>query len=129
VGGLGTLGLAVSVGTAIGLVVVALIAARSRRTARKNSELEELREMNLAAMGYIYRVEMAYQQACNRLGVGVDWEALKKPRILNRQYLAEKAINEGNREIADLVSAVTHMQEQMKLVLPPPGPPGPPPKE
>lgn len=127
-GGLGTLGLAVSVGMALGVVVVALIAARSRRTARKNSELEELREMNLAAMGYIYRIEMGYQQACNRLGISVDWEALQKPKILNRQYLAEKAINEGNREIQDLVAAVTRIQEQIKLTLPVPAP-GPPPKE
>lgn len=122
-GGLGTLGVAVSIGMAIGVVVVALIAARSRRTARKNSELEELREMNLAAMGYIYRIEMAYQQACNRLNINVDWETLQKPNILNRQYLAEKAINEGNREIQDLVAAVTRIQEQMKITLPSPGPP------
>lgn len=122
-GGLGTLSIAVSLGIAFGVIVVSLIAARSRRTARKNSELEELREMNLAAMGYIYRVEMAYQQACNRLSINVDWDALQKPKILNRQYLAEKAINEGNREIQDLVTAVTRIQEQIKLTMPSPGPP------
>jgi hypothetical protein len=110
---LATIGVVVSLGVAFATVVVALIIARLRRVARKNSELEELRDMNLKAMGYIYRLEMAFQEACQRLGVDPDWVKLDKPDILRRQYLAEKALNEGNREIAELAAALAAIQEQL----------------
>lgn len=113
-GALATIGLIVSLGLGVATVVGALIVARLRRVARRSSELEELRDMNLAAMGYIYRIEWAFQEACQKLGVNPDWKQLDKPAILNRQYLKEKAINEGNREIAALTEAIREIQEQLK---------------
>lgn len=112
------IGIILSIGIALGTVVFILIAARLRRTARKSSELEEVRDMNVQAMGYIYRLEMALQEAANKLNVKVDWDQLDKPAILDRKYLANKAITEGNREIQELASALAHMQEQLKGILP-----------
>ena len=113
-GELAALGIIVSVSAFFGTIVIALISARARRTARKNSELEELRELHLAAMGYIFTLEMAYQEACSRLGIKADWKALDKPEILNRKFLAEKAIEEGNQEFKELAAAIAAIQEQLK---------------
>jgi hypothetical protein len=115
---LATWGILVSILAFLTLIVIALIVARLRRTARKSSELEELRDMTLAAMGYIYRVEVALQQAANKLGVDVDWAALDKPEVLDRKFLVAKARDEGNREIQDLMNAVTTIQEQLKGYVP-----------
>jgi HAMP domain-containing protein len=118
VGALATLGAVLSVTAFLVAIVVGLIVARLRRTVRKSSELEELRDMHLAAMGYIFRIEMALQEAANRAGVTVDWDSLDKPEILDRKFLAKKAKEEGNREIQDLVSTVNAMQEQLKGLIP-----------
>ena len=113
-GELATLGIIVSIAAFLGTIVVALISARARRIGRKNSELEELRELHLAAMGYIFTLERAYQEACSRLGIKADWEALDKPEILNRKFLAEKAIAEGNEEFKEMAAALAAIQEQLK---------------
>jgi hypothetical protein len=118
VGSLVSLGVLLSILAFIGAVVFALTVARLRRSSRKNAELEELREMNIAAMGYIYRLEFALQEAANLSGRSVDKQALAKPEILDRKYLAEKARTEGNREMQELVATVTAMQEQLKAFVP-----------
>jgi HAMP domain-containing protein len=118
VGAIATLGVALSAVAFLAMIGVGLIAARLRRTARKSSELEEVRDMNIAAMGYIYRLEMAIQEACNRAGVDVDWVKLNKPEILDRKFLAEKAKSEGNREIQEMVATIAAMQEQIKGLMP-----------
>lgn len=119
------LGVAVSLGVMLACLVVILMIARLRRTTRKNSELEELRGVNLAAMGYIFRLESAYQEVCLHFKTPPNWEALDKPEILQRSFLVKKAAEEGNREIAELASIVSQMQEVMRVHLPPP--PQPPP--
>jgi hypothetical protein len=53
VGAIATLGVALSAVAFLAMIGVGLIAARLRRTARKSSELEEVRDMNIAAMGYM----------------------------------------------------------------------------
>lgn len=117
-GDIATLGIVVSIAAFLAMIVVGLVAVRFRRVARKSSELEELRDMTVAAMGYIYRVELALQQAANEAGVEVDWDALKKPEILDRKYLVKKARDEGNREIQELFSTVSAIQEQLKVHIP-----------
>jgi hypothetical protein len=115
---LAVVGLAVSLGIGLVSVVVVLMIARIRRVSKRNSDLEEVREMNVAAMGYIFRVELAIQEACHRLGTEPDWAALDKPEILKRSFLARKAQDEGNKEIAELVAIVSQLQEQLKGTIP-----------
>src|ERR1044072_1995332 len=99
-------------------IVVGLMIARLRRVSKRNSDLEEVREVNIAAMGYIYRIEMAFQEACHRLGAEPDWASLDKPEILKRSFLAKKARDEGNQEIAALAATLADIQEQLKGKLP-----------
>jgi hypothetical protein len=115
---LAIIGIAISVGVSLALVVVSLIVARLRRVSRRSSELEDMRDMHLAAMAYIFTLEKAYQEACFSLGNKPDWGALDKPDILKRSFLAKKAVDEGNREIAELIAAFTAIQEQLKANLP-----------
>jgi hypothetical protein len=75
----------------------------------------------LASQGYIYRLESALLEACNQLGVEPNAEALAKPEILQRSYLVKKAREEGNREIQNLITTMSDVQEQMKSFIPIPG--------
>ena len=109
---LGLLGIIVSTAAIVAMLASGVIVSRIRKVVRKNTELEDLREMNLAYAGYTFKLEAAAQELCNRLNVELN---VPKPEILQRSYLKKKAEEDGNREIQELMMTVDALKEHLSV--------------
>lgn len=104
---LGTIGSIISLLTTIAVVVGGLITVRSRRLSREARQLREVRDLNVAAMGYIYELEMAIGQAQRRYNFKVN---IDKPDVLKKDYIQEQADATQNTELQQLLSIVQTVQ-------------------
>jgi FtsZ-interacting cell division protein ZipA len=104
---LGTIGSIISLITTIVVIVGGLWAVRSRRQSRENRELREVRDTNVAAMGYIYEMEMALGQASRRYNFTVN---IEKPEVLKKDYIQEQADATQNTELQSLLTIMQTVQ-------------------
>ena len=107
---IGALGTGISVLTTVLFVIGGLITIRTRRLSTEAKELRELREMNRAAMSYIYDLEMAIDEVSRRSGIKLA--AMDKPEILKRSYLEQKAQESGNPEIQGVLDIMQEIRNR-----------------
>lgn len=99
IGAIGTLISALA--TAL-FLVLALASFRSRRTGREAKELRQVKEVNIAVLGWAYRVRA--------LAAVSGWELPPVPKEMTPEYLMGKAEGESNVEleqVAKLVATLT----------------------
>lgn len=106
-GNLGTIGSIISLLTTVAVIVGGLVAVRSRRLSREARELRAVRDVNVAAMGYIYELELALGQASRRYNFRVT---IDKPDVLKTEFIEDKAAATDNSELQDLLTLVQKFQ-------------------
>lgn len=106
---LGTIGTVVSLLTTLLFALAGLITIRSRRLSNEAKELRELRDYNVAAMGYIYDLEMALTEISKKTSTSYRVE---KPEILKTSYIEHRAQTTENPEIQQLAELVQQLQSR-----------------
>lgn len=81
--------------------LISLAGWRSRRAGREAKELRQVKEINIAAMGYLYEVRM--KAATN------GWKLPILPKELTPEYIEGKAEGEDNAELAQLAEVLKGM--------------------
>lgn len=87
-----TIGALVSGLSALLFVVLALLSFRSRRSSNEARDLRAVRATNVAALRWAYQVQV--------LAATRGWELPEVPKEMSPEYLAGKAVDEGNPELA-----------------------------
>lgn len=108
------MGSVVSILTFLLTAIVGIIGVRTRRLSQEAKEKRELREMNLAAMNYIYHLEMAAQELANRTGVKINVE---KPKILMTSYLEVIAGAKDNSALSEMAEVMSQLEKDGKNIL------------
>lgn len=106
---LGAIGGLISLLTTFLFAIGGLVTIRTRRLSREATELRELREFNVASMGYIYSLEMAIQQIQHKYPITVKVE---KPEILTKSYIEERAETTQNSELQQLTGILQLLSTQ-----------------
>jgi hypothetical protein len=104
---LATVGTVVSLLTTLVFIAGSLITIRSRRLSTEAKELRELRDYNVAAMGYIYDLEMTLTEMSKKTNTSYR---VDKPEILKTSYIEERAQTSGNPEIQQLAEMLRQIQ-------------------
>lgn len=94
-----TLGTLVSGLAALLFIVFTLATFRARRSDRKAQNLAAIRETNIAAVAWAYRVRA--------LAAANGWELPPLPREMTPEYLAGKASDDANPELEMLAKLAT----------------------
>jgi hypothetical protein len=105
----GAIGGVISLITTFLFAIGGLVTIRARRLSKEASELRELREMNVAAMRYIYDLEMAADEAARLAGVKLN---LVKPDLLKRSFIEAKVESTNNSELDQVLAVMKAFQQQ-----------------
>lgn len=97
------LGTLISALATVLFLVLALAGFRSRRTGREAKELRQVKEVNIAVMGWAYQVRL--------LAAAQGWQLPVVPKEMTLEYLIGKAEGEGGNveleQVARLVATLT----------------------
>jgi hypothetical protein len=104
---LGQLGELASLLTTFIFAIGGLFTIRQRRRSREVTELRGLRDFNVAAMGYIYSLEMAIQEIQHKYPIRVKVE---KPDILTQSYVEKRAESTQNTELQQMKDIMALLQ-------------------
>jgi hypothetical protein len=108
-----------AIGTIVSLLVTLLfglgsvIGIRQRRLTKEAQDLRELREMNLEAMKYIYKMEFAFTELSVKYGVELNFT---KPDILKKSYLEKKAASDKNNEFEKVAKVLEELGKRAEKI-------------
>jgi hypothetical protein len=94
-----SIGPIISALAAVLFLIFAVVTFRARRADKRSANLAAIRDTNVAALDWAYRVRA--------LAAVHGWELPPLPREMTPEYLAGKAEGDSNPELANLAQMIT----------------------